>query len=747
MPKILGIKLDNLNQTEALKKIILFLETGGNHFLVTPNPEIILNAQADQELFNILNEADLSLADGFGLKIAALLQGKRLARVTGSDLTPKLLDIALKRRERVLVLNWAGGLSNNLEIQYNLLQKYPGLRVLVLDCPRTDHLSLDINSKIKDFNPSLVFSALGSPEQEKVIYNHLSTWPSVKVAIGVGGSFDFITGKIKRAPVNFRRLGLEWLWRLLQQPKRIKRIYRATIVFMFKVLEDLHKKRKIKQILESKNMSLENPAKALDLNTESTKPARLRFAPSPTGFLHIGNLRTALFGYLIAKNLKGKFILRLEDTDQKREVPEALKKLREILDWVKIEFDEGPEIGGDYGPYIQTQRIDRYQILSDELLSRDGAYRCFCSEERLEKMRSEQEAKKLPPRYDRLCRDLDAKEVAEKLSRKEKFVIRQKLPLTGEIKVYDELRGNIKFKAEDLDDHVLIKSSGIPTYQFANIVDDHLMEISHVTRGDEWLSSFPKNILLYQAFNWTPPKFIHLPLILNKTGGKLSKRQGDVFVEQFKEAGYLPEAIINFCSLLGWHPKSDKEILSFLEIKQEFSISQMGASPAIFDTQKLDFLNGHYIRQKNLSELTKLCLPYLKDKKINEKKLEEFVALAQERMKKLSDVVELTDFLFALPDYEQSLLLYKDLDLNVIKKNLSDIQTELEKIEELNWTKNYLEKELLTWIKENGRKNGDYLWPLRVSLSGLKHSPSPFEIAQALGKKESLERIDRALKK
>ena len=415
MPEILGIKLSNLKSEEALKKIIAFLESGGNHLVVTPNPEIILTAQVDPEFFNILNEADLSLADGFGLKIAALLNGQRLARVTGSDLTLKILELAQKRRERVLILNWEHGLSNNLEIQNILLEKYPGLRVLVLDCPRSDSLSLEINTKIKDFNPSILFSALGFPEQEKVIYHHLSDWPSVRVALGVGGSFDFLTGKTKRAPLTFRRLGLEWLWRLMQQPARLKRIYRATFVFMFKVIKDLKQKKLIKQLTENKNMNKEIPLTTTDSKNDSknkiNQAVRLRFAPSPTGFLHIGNLRTALFGYLIANSLKGKFILRIEDTDQKREVPGALKKLREILTWVGINFDEGPEIGGDYGPYIQSERVDIYQTLSTELLAKDGAYRCFCSEERLEKMRAEQETKKLPPRYDRLCRNLSPEEV------------------------------------------------------------------------------------------------------------------------------------------------------------------------------------------------------------------------------------------------------------------------------------------------------------------------------------------------
>jgi glutamyl-tRNA synthetase len=313
---------------------------------------------------------------------------------------------------------------------------------------------------------------------------------------------------------------------------------------------------------------------------------RLRLAPSPTGFLHIGNLRTALFGYLLAKSLKGDFILRIEDTDEKREVAGAVDSLIKILDWIGLNFDEGPHKGGDYGPYIQSERKDIYNKLATELLEKDGAYHCFCSSEDLTKMREEQQAAKLPPRYDRRCRNLSKDEVAAKISSGASFIIRQKLPLSGEIIVHDELRGDISFQCSDLEDHALIKSNGVPTYQFASVVDDHLMGISHVTRGDEWLPSFPKNILLYQAFGWTPPLFIHLPLILNKTGGKLSKRQGDVFVEQYKDQGYLPEALINFCALLGWHPKHDKEVLSLSELEQEFSIDGMGSSPAIYDSVK-----------------------------------------------------------------------------------------------------------------------------------------------------------------
>lgn len=476
---------------------------------------------------------------------------------------------------------------------------------------------------------------------------------------------------------------------------------------------------------------------------------RLRFAPSPTGFLHLGNLRTALFGYLLSKSLKGKFILRLEDTDQKREVEGSLIKLIDILSWVGIKFDEGPHTTGNYGPYIQSERLDIYNKYINELLNKKLVYRCFCSEERLVEMRAKQEMNKQAPRYDRHCRGRSQEDIEKKLASGRKFVIRQKMPKAGDIIVHDELRGDIKFKASDLDDHVLIKSNGVPTYQFANIVDDHLMKISHVTRGDEWLSSFPKNILLYKAFGWTPPKYIHLPLILNKEGGKLSKRQGDVFVENYREKGYLPEAIVNFCSLLGWHPKNDKEILSLSEIENEFGINGIGVSPAIFDVEKLDYYNGHYLREKSLDELLKLSLPYLIEagKPVGDENLiKKFISLAQDRIKKLADIVELTEFLFAIPNYDQNLLCWKSLSLTDAKNNLREITFELIKIADADWTKENIEKFIFDWLKSNNKKTGDYLWPLRVSLSGLKNSPGPFEIAWALGKSETLERIEHVIK-
>ncbi len=492
------------------------------------------------------------------------------------------------------------------------------------------------------------------------------------------------------------------------------------------------------------------------------KKNRLRFAPSPTGFLHIGSLRTVLFDYLTAKTLGGDLILRIEDTDQKRKVEGSVESLFKILDWIGIKFDEGPGIGGDYGPYIQTERLDIYNKYIQKLLDEGKAYHCFCSPERLEKMRQEQQKQKKAPRYDRKCRNLSKEEVEKRIKNGEKFVIRQKMPTEGEVRVFDELRGEIVFRAEELEDHILIKSNGIPTYQFASVVDDHLMKISHIIRGEEWIPSLPKNVLLYKDFGWQEPKFIHMPLTLNKGGGKLSKRHNDVAVEDYKKKGYLKEALINFSVLLGWHPKSDEtEIFSMDDLLKEFDYKDMGISPAIFDTEKLDYLNGYYIRQKNLDELFDLTMPFLEEywsdeekaKKLlkpirdfEEKYLKNVIRLEQERMKKLSDIGELTEFFFVRDlNYEKDLLVWKKMTEEETKDNLKKVYELLEKIPKENWTNDSIEDALITYLRAKELKIGNYLWPMRASLSGEKASPSPFDIAEVLGKNETLNRINKAI--
>ena len=482
--------------------------------------------------------------------------------------------------------------------------------------------------------------------------------------------------------------------------------------------------------------------------------SRLRFAPSPTGYLHVGSLRTALFNYLATKSMGGKLILRIEDTDEKRKVEGAQESLIKILSWVGIKFDEGPNIGGEFGPYVQTERKDIYEKHIKKLLEENKAYYCFCTPERLQKMREDQQANKKAPRYDRCCRDLSKDEIKKRLVGTgqcpvQKYVIRQKMPLDGEVVVHDELRGDIKFNASDLEDHVLIKSNGVPTYQFASVVDDYEMKISHIIRGEEWIPSFPKNILLYKAFGWTPPKFFHMPLTLNKEGGKLSKRQGDVAVEDYRDKGYLKEALINFCVLLGWHPKDDKELFTLKELEKEFKLEDMGTSPAIFDVEKLDYINGYYIRQMNLEKLVELCKPYLGE---NLKKTPEFikkvVATEQERLKKLSEIGELTKFFFVDKlEYDSKFLIWKKLSEKEVKNNLEQVLEQLEKIPEKNWTNDSIEDALISYIKAKEEKVGNFLWPMRVALTGRKASPGPFEVAEVLGKEESLKRVKQGIDK
>lgn len=493
-------------------------------------------------------------------------------------------------------------------------------------------------------------------------------------------------------------------------------------------------------------------------------PVRVRFAPSPTGYLHIGGLRMALFDFFIAKHYGGKCIFRLEDTDKKRQVDGAAEKLHEVFHTLGLDFDEGPISGGEYGPYVQSERQEIYDKYIKELIEKGEAYYCFCSAEKLVAAREEQNANKLPPRYNRACRELSAEEIEAKITAGETYTIRQKMPLVGEVVVHDEIHGDITFKAENLEDHVLIKSDGTPTYQFANVVDDHLMNISHVVRGDEWISSFPKNILLYKAFGWEAPKYIHAPLILNKEGGKLSKRQGDVSVEDFLAKGYLKETIINFCGLLGWHPKGEEEILSFEQICEQFKIEDIGTSPAIFDLEKLDYLNGYYLRQYDHEALLDLAIPYLVESKLIEvvgngfinnqtgeplqrAKLKLYVALAQDRIKKLIDIGELTEFLFIKPHYDLDLLKWKQFTYEEIKINLIDLGKVLENIPAAEWTKHSTMDAAMGHIANIGKTNGEYLWPMRVALTGRKASPGPFEVAEALDKDQTLQRLKFAIEK
>ncbi len=484
--------------------------------------------------------------------------------------------------------------------------------------------------------------------------------------------------------------------------------------------------------------------------------SRVRFAPSPTGYLHIGGLRTALYNFLYAKKTKGEYFLRIEDTDQKRFVPGAIEKLIESLKWAGIMHGEGVFVDekgdvvekGEYGPYIQSKRVEIYQKYAHQLVKEGKAYYCFCTSERLDSLRAVQEKAKLAPAYDKLClKTYSSEEVDEKIKNGEKYVIRFDVPETGETQFEDVVRGKMKFVNKNLDDYVLLKSDGYPTYHLAHVVDDHLMETSLVLRAEEWLPSTPKHILLFEAFGWDPPQYGHLSTILNKdTKKKLSKRDGDVSVEDFQKKGYLPEAVVNFIALLGWNPKTEQEIFSLDALAEEFDVAKLNKAGAIFDLEKLDWMNGLYIREKNIKELVDLCRPYLekyKDK-LSDDYLEKIVSVERERMKKLSDIAENTEFYFDSPEMDAKILKWKDMSDEDLQNSLARSLEIFSGIEEKNWELNNIKDKLMEAADPKNR--GEMLWPLRVSLTGKEKSPSPWEVAWVIGKEESIKRINGAIK-
>jgi len=482
---------------------------------------------------------------------------------------------------------------------------------------------------------------------------------------------------------------------------------------------------------------------------------RTRFAPSPTGFLHIGSLRTALFAYLFARKNNGKFLLRIEDTDQGRFVEGSLQNILDSFAWANISIDEGVllENGeitqkGDLGPYIQSERLEIYQEYIKVLLEKNDAYYCFCSKERLDEMRKYLEENKIATGYDGHCRNLTKEEVSSKLDAGEKSVIRMKMPKEGITVIDDLIRGKVEFKNELIDDQVLIKADGFPTYHFAVVVDDHLMEISHVIRAEEWLPSTPKHVALYNMFGWEVPQFAHLSLLINEKKQKLSKRHGDVSVIDYVKKGYLPEAFVNFIAFLGWNPGDDREFFTLEELEKEFDFDKVGKAPAVFNIEKLNWYNKQYIMKMSKEELAKKCESFFQDKNvdINKYNLTEVVGLEQGRANTMLEIVENTSFIFAMPNYEAELLIWKKSDKEKTKANLQATKLFLENLIE-EWTRENLETSILSWIKEQGLGNGDVLWPMRVSLSGLQNSPGPLEIAAVLGKEETLTRIQQAVDK
>lgn len=475
------------------------------------------------------------------------------------------------------------------------------------------------------------------------------------------------------------------------------------------------------------------------------KRVRTRFAPSPTGLMHIGGARTALYAWLVAKHFSGDFLLRIEDTDQARYSPEGLKSIFDGLDWLGLERDEDPIKGGPHVPYVQSERKDMYVAGAKQLMASGHAYRCFCTAERLEFMRKEQQAQHLPPKYDRTCLKLEREESDKRAVAGEAFVIRMRVPDEGTIVCQDIIRGQIEFKMSDLDDMVLLKSDGMPTYHLAMAVDDHEMEISHVIRGEEWLPSLPKHVLLYQFFGWEAPQFAHLSLLLNPGGGKLSKRQGSVSLQSFTEAGYLREALINFMVLLGWNPKSERELFSLDDLIQEFDLANVNKAGAVFDTQKLDWFNGQYIRRKSPEELLELCRPWLPGDQ-EDALLLKIVTIEQGRLGKLSDIqTSVALFTDAQVKYDPRLLAWKKMVPQIVVDRLTWVIQHIEQMNESDWTVAQIEANLKEHVAKDGLATGEVLWPLRVALSGRQNSPSPFELAWVLGRDKTLSRLQAAL--
>ena len=479
---------------------------------------------------------------------------------------------------------------------------------------------------------------------------------------------------------------------------------------------------------------------------------RLRFAPSPTGYLHIGGLRTALYNYLYAKQKGGKFLLRIEDTDRTRYVEGAIENLIHELKWAGVEADEGvclDENGkitevGECGPYIQSERVEKgiYNKYAEELIEKGYAYYCFCSKERLDDVKNQQKADGKIPRYDGLCRGVSIEDAKKRIANGESYVIRLKLPENRDIVFEDVIKGRITINTNDMDDQVLIKADGFPTYHFAVVVDDHLMGITHIVRGDEWISSTPKHICLYEALGFEKPIFVHLPTVLNKSGKKLSKRNDDASVEDFRLKGYLPEALINYLALVGWSPESNEEILSLDEMVKQFSFDRVSKSGGVFDVDKLDWVNAQYIRKMEVSELAKLVKPYLVKagfikEDICEKRLELITKTFQESISRLPEIIEQSRFLFEDVTVEPEALKMRNVEhIEILKEKMKEELSQIEEMDE-ETAKGFMKKVQ----KASGFKGKDLYMPVRALLTGQVHGPELSNILEILGKDEILRRL------
>ncbi|MBE5769100.1 MAG: glutamate--tRNA ligase [Clostridiales bacterium] len=477
------------------------------------------------------------------------------------------------------------------------------------------------------------------------------------------------------------------------------------------------------------------------------KEVRTRFAPSPTGFMHLGGLRTALYNYLYAKKMGGKFILRIEDTDQERFVEGATEVIYDTLKGCGMNWDEGPDVGGPCGPYIQSERKDLYLPYAKQLVESGHAYYCFCTKEELDERRAACEAKGEVFKYDKHCLHLTKEEIQQKLDAGVPYVIRQNAPTEGETSYHDVVFGDMTFPNDTLDDMVLIKQDGMPTYNFANVIDDHLMGITHVMRGLEYLSSTPKYNLLYEAFGWDVPEYVHLTTVMRDATHKLSKRDGDAYYSDYIEKGYLTEALINYLVLVGWNPGDDREFFTMDELVEAFSIERLSKSPGIFDVDKLTWFNTEYIRQLPAEKYLELVTPWF-DKVLAGKNIDyaRLAQLMQTRTEVFNRVPDMVRFLGELPAYEIDLFTNKKSKTNpeVSKAALEMLRPVIANIPE--WTEVCIHDVLMAAIAEAGMKNATALWPLRIAISGQASTPGgAIEIAWLLGREETLRRMDDAI--
>lgn len=476
---------------------------------------------------------------------------------------------------------------------------------------------------------------------------------------------------------------------------------------------------------------------------------RTRFAPSPTGYMHIGNLRTALYGYLYAKSQQGQFILRIEDTDRTRYVADAVDFINRTLEMAHIVPDESPSLGGPYGPYVQSERMDLYKKYAEELVKTGHAYYCFCDPD------EDHSAGKFGG-YDRTCRNLAPEVIEEHLKNGDPYVIRQKMPLTGETTFFDVLHGNITIKNEELEDQVLLKRDGMPTYNFANVIDDHLMHITHIMRGAEFITSTPKYILLYESFGWDVPTFIHLAPVMGKNEdgsiSKLSKRHGATSFDDLVKAGYLPDAIVNYVALLGWNPKTtNQEIFSMAELIEHFSLEGLSKSPAVFDYDKLGWINGEYLKAMSDEDFAKMARPFVGElPDYLEQSWTHLASLLKTRIQRLGDLPQEIAFLCEQPAFDAGLYVNKRNKVTPEKaaELLPGMMALLEKVPESDWNNDALYEKLNAYIEEQGIKKGLAMWVLRIAAAGQKVTPGgATEILSLLGKKISMERIKKSLAK